>query len=67
MENKNAYLGDGLYASFEADMVILKTERENGINWVALEPDVLKNFFEFIGKSYNVKIAITPIELLEDQ
>jgi hypothetical protein len=38
------YLGDGLYASFDGYMFILRTPREHGDHWIGLEPDVLQAF-----------------------
>ena len=37
-DQKETYLGDGLYASFDGYMIILRAPRENGDHWVALEP-----------------------------
>ena len=34
----DAYLGDGVYASFDGYQIWLKTERETGWHAVALEP-----------------------------
>lgn len=37
------YLGDGLYARFDQfGMLILRTPRDGGDHWVALEPEVLE-------------------------
>lgn len=36
-----AYLGDGVYATFDGYQVILTTERLDGVHWVAVEPQVL--------------------------
>ena len=47
MKVKEEYLGDGLYASFDGFMFILRAPRENGDHWVALEPYVMKAFDEF--------------------
>jgi len=44
---KEVYLGDGLYASFDGFMFTLRAPREDGDHWVGLEPDVLRNFDEF--------------------
>jgi len=43
------YLGDGLYVGFDGYQVILYTDRGNeGVHWVALEPEVLKSFNNYI-------------------
>ena len=47
MENE-AYLGDGLYASFDGWMFILRAPRAEGDHFVALEPDVLRKFQLFV-------------------
>jgi hypothetical protein len=51
-----AYLGDGLYASYESDwlsgMIKLRAPRSDGDDWVGLEPSVfleLLYFAEHIG------------------
>jgi len=41
------YLGDGLYASFDGFMFVLRAPREGGNHWVGLEPAVMKAFDEF--------------------
>lgn len=38
--SKKEYLGDGLYVEFDGYHFILSAERENGWNWVGLEPHV---------------------------
>lgn len=48
--NEETYLGDGLYASFDGYMIILRTPREGGDHWVALEPPVLEAFERFVAK-----------------
>ena len=45
------YLGDGLYVGFDGYQVILYTDRGNeGVHWVALEPEVLKSFNNYINR-----------------
>ena len=44
---KETYLGDGLYASYDGSMFILRAPREDGDHWVGLEPDVMLAFDEF--------------------
>jgi hypothetical protein len=38
------YLGDGLYASFDGFMFVLRAPRWDADHWVALEPEVLAAF-----------------------
>ena len=46
--NQETYLGDGLYASFDGWMLILRAPREDGEHWVGLEPEVLEALFQFV-------------------
>lgn len=47
MMDKDEYLGDGLYASYDGWQFRLWTERENGVHEVFLDPHALHNFIEF--------------------
>jgi hypothetical protein len=47
MMPKEEYLGDGLYASFDGFMFMLRAPRSGGDHWVGLEPAVLRNFDEY--------------------
>jgi hypothetical protein len=47
---KEVYLGDGLYASFDGFSFNLRTPREGGDHWVALEPAVFDALIEFRAK-----------------
>lgn len=49
--NEETYLGDGLYASFDGFRFILRAPREYGDHFVALEPDVLRAFEEFVKRT----------------
>lgn len=42
------YLGDGLYASYDGWMVVLRAPRDGGDHWVGLEPRVLEEFLRYI-------------------
>ncbi len=46
-ELSKAYLGDGLYASYDGWMITLETERTNGRHWVALEREVFESLLQF--------------------
>lgn len=46
-KSREVYLGDGLYASFDGFMFILRAPRGDGDHWVALEPRVLAAFDEY--------------------
>ncbi len=43
----DAYLGDGLYAETDCGMIMLKAERENGVHFVGLEPQVFDQLIQF--------------------
>jgi len=45
---KETYLGDGLYASFDGFMITLRAPREHGDHWVGLEPDVMASLFAYV-------------------
>lgn len=53
------YLGDGLYAKDDGYQIELWCDRDNGKNWVALEPEVMLSFFKFIEKSRGLKMTLT--------
>lgn len=46
------YLGDGAYASFDGMHVLIWAERENGWNYVALEPSVWSDFKRFAQRHF---------------
>lgn len=56
--NSKTYLGDGLYAHDEGFQVVLSTERENGVHYVALEPEVLESFMRFIERAHGLIITV---------
>ena len=41
------YLGDGVYASWDGGQVWLRTEREGGTHWIAIEPPVMNRLVEY--------------------
>jgi hypothetical protein len=47
MADKQTYLGDGVYASFEHGMIWLRVERTNGMHEIALEPSVYHALTEY--------------------
>jgi hypothetical protein len=47
---KEVYLGDGLYASFDGWMITLRAPRDGGDHWVALEPKVLAAFERYVAE-----------------
>lgn len=54
----NSYLGDGLEATFDGWQIVLRTPRDDGDHWVALEPDTfeaLVRFAKHINKRYGVE------------
>lgn len=46
-DERETYLGDGLYCRFDGYQFILRAPREDMDHWVALEPPVLANFIKF--------------------
>lgn len=46
-EEKEVYVGDGVYASFEKGMIKLRTQRSNGEHYIYLEPEVYMALAEF--------------------
>lgn len=49
-----AYLGDGLYASFDGYAITLSAPRDlGGVHWIALEPTVLLEFLRYAGTVSN--------------
>lgn len=47
MASDEVYLGDGLYASFDGFMFVLRAPRGEVDHWVGLEPQVLQAFDNF--------------------
>jgi hypothetical protein len=47
MNQRETYLGDGLYASFDGFMITLRAPREHGDHWVGLEPNVFAALVEY--------------------
>lgn len=45
--NKETYLGDGLYASFDGYQIILRAPRPDGDHWIGMEPYVLQAFVDY--------------------
>lgn len=48
MEKYEYYLGDGVTASFEGDMIWLRTTREYGVHEIALEPEVWESLKKYV-------------------
>jgi hypothetical protein len=46
--DKEVYLGDGLYASFDGWMIRLRAPREGGDHEIFLEDDVCANLVRFV-------------------
>lgn len=49
---EKTYLGDGLFVSFDGFHIILSAERENGMDWVALEPCVFDQLVDYRKQLY---------------
>jgi hypothetical protein len=48
MSERETYLGDGLYASFDGWQIRLRTSREGGDHEVYLDATVLRAFLTFV-------------------
>ena len=48
MMEKETYLGDGLYASFDGWYIKLRAPRPDGDHWVGLEPEVFARLLKFV-------------------
>jgi hypothetical protein len=46
--DREIYLGDGLYVSFNGFAFTLRAPRENGDHYVVLEPLMIKDFNRFV-------------------
>jgi hypothetical protein len=46
-DEKEIYLGDGLYASLDGFMITLRAPRENGDHFVMLEPNIFAALVKF--------------------
>lgn len=66
-EKKKTYIGDGLYASFDGDMICITAE--NGmqvLNEIFLEPQVLESLLKYIEIIYNLEpIVLKKLEETE--
>jgi len=60
--SKETYLGDGLYASHDGHMFCLRAPRLHGDDYVYLEPEVMREFVEYVGKTLGLKITVKKIE-----
>jgi hypothetical protein len=47
-ENREIYLGDGLYVSFDGFAFTLRAPREHGDHYAVLEPWMIDNLNEFV-------------------
>lgn len=47
--NRETYLGDGVYASFDGYQIWLRAPRETGDHVVALEPSVYDALVAYVG------------------
>ena len=54
MSERETYLGDGLYVSFDGWMFVLRAPREHGDHWVGLVPGrghTLENFLDYVKRT----------------
>ena len=54
-ERLPAYIGDGVYTSFDGYHIWLRTEKDGMVHEIALEPDVWRNLKEYIAHLQRVK------------
>jgi hypothetical protein len=54
---KERYLGDGLYASFDGFMFVLRAPRSDGDHWVGLEPQVFLELLAYRNECLRAKVA----------
>lgn len=66
MTDKETYLGDGLYASFDGFQIRLRAPREMGDHEVFLETPVLDEFLRFVETTFNVSIVVAKPEAQEN-
>lgn len=59
MSEKETYLGDGIYASFDGYQVKLRTPRENGDHEIFFEAAELGAFLAFL-KNSGLNVEVTP-------
>lgn len=59
INEKEIYLGDGLYAHHDGYQIVLRAPRELGDHYVALEPQVLDAFMRFVAHTMHVHIQVT--------
>lgn len=52
LSGKEAYLGDGVYASFDGYHIVLDTRSQLPVNTVYLDPYVLDNLLQFRSSIY---------------
>ena len=57
-DQKDAYLGDGVYASFDGYQIWLAVNHHEN-KQVALEPSVLMTLFAYAEDVYGLKISVT--------
>ena len=57
-DQENAYLGDGVYASFDGFQIWLAVNHHEN-KQVAMEPGVLLSLLSYAERVYNLKITVT--------
>lgn len=55
MQNRETYIGDGVYASFNNGMIKLRTERDGRSEVIWLEPEVLAELIGFAKQFWDIK------------
>jgi hypothetical protein len=57
--DKETYLGDGLYVSFDGYQFCFRAPREIGDHEVYIEPRVFKQFLNYASEALGVHISVT--------
>jgi len=55
LPERETYLGDGLYASFDGWHIRLRAPREGGDHWIGLEPEVWRELHDWVDRHPKLK------------
>lgn len=55
MQNRETYIGDGVYASYSGGMIKLRTERDGHNETIWLEPEVFDSLLKFARQFWTLK------------
>lgn len=57
-ELTRTYLGDGVYAAYDGEHIVLTTERDGREETIYLEPRLVTELFHYIEKAMRVTITV---------